>query len=202
MCAQQKILQAWCDVKKVWGPRSTACLDRSLRCPLVIPTFCPNRFAYTHWECRCMYIWVQRFIRVSICIYIYCTLILELYMCVSICLYITSTCILCMCMSVCVCVGVCVQIYFWMGLSLRTDILRANVSKRAGPFGTLGSPHVSASSKPSKLSTASSCFFFCLQIHWLITWRMDGQRMDVMDESHWIDVKRISNICILLFVVF
>ena len=75
---------------------------------------------HTHWECRCMYIWVQRFIRVSICIYTYCTLILELYMCVSICLYIISTCILCMCMSVCVCVGVCVQIkYFWMGLSLR-----------------------------------------------------------------------------------
>lgn len=66
---------------------------------------------HTHWECRCMYIWVQRFIRVSICIYTYCTLILELYMCVSICLYITSTCILCMCMSVCVCRRVCTNIF-------------------------------------------------------------------------------------------
>lgn len=147
-----------------------------------------------------MHVYMGAEIYTSIYMYIYIlyTDIGIIHVCVSNCLYITSTCILCMCMSVCVCVGVCVQIYFWMGLSLRTDILRANVSKRAGPFGTLGSPHVSASSKPSKLSTASSCFFFCLQIHWLITWRMDGQRMDVMDESHWIDVKRISNICILL----
>lgn len=136
-----------------------------------------NVYIHTvHWY------WNYTCVCLSVYIYIYYQYVYSLYVYVR----------------VCVCVGVCVQIYFCMGLSLCTNILRANVSKRAGPFGTLGSPHVSASSKPSKLSTASSCFFFCLQIHWLITWRMDGQRMDVMDESHWIDVKRISNICILL----
>lgn len=127
---------------------------------------------HTHWECRCMYIWVQRFIRVSIMyIYILYTDIGIIHVCVYlfIYIYILPVRVFFVCVCPCVCVGVCVQIYFCMGLSLCTNILRANVSKRAGPFGTLGSPHVSASSKPSKLSTASSCFFFCLQIHWLIT---------------------------------
>ena len=64
---------------------------------------------HTHWECRCMYIWVQRFIRVSICIYTYCTLILELYMCVCLSVYILPVRVFFVC--VCPCVCVCRRVY-------------------------------------------------------------------------------------------
>lgn len=68
---------------------------------------------HTHWECRCMYIWVQRFIRVSICIYTYCTLILELYMCVCLTVYILPVRVffVCVCPCVCVCRRVCTNIF-------------------------------------------------------------------------------------------
>lgn len=78
---------------------------------------------HTHWECRCMYIWVQRFIRVSIMyIYILYTDIGIIHVCVYlfIYIYITSTCILCMCMSVCVCVcrRVCTNIFLHGAVSV------------------------------------------------------------------------------------
>jgi len=85
-----------------------------------------------------LYIWVQRFTRVSIYTYILYTDIGIIHVCVNLFIYYQYVYYLYVYVRVCVCVGVCVQIYFCMGLSLCTNILRANVSKGLGRLEHLG----------------------------------------------------------------
>ena len=128
---------------------------------------------HTHWECRCMlYMGAEIYTSIYMYIYILYTDIGIIHVCVCLSVYILPVRVFFVCVCPCVCVCVCRRVYKYIsgwGCLCAQIFCVQMCPKGLGPFGTLGSPHVSASSKPSKLSTASSCFFFCLQIHWLIT---------------------------------